>query len=106
MEEQKKDRIDREKRTVEIMIRLYCRKKEKNATLCPDCEELLRYAHARLDHCPFGNDKGICKKCKIHCYKPALRLRMQEVMRFSGPRMILYAPLEAIRHLFSFHDKK
>ena len=49
METDKKPRITQEKRTVEIMIRLYCRKKEKNATLCPKCEELLRYAHARLD---------------------------------------------------------
>ena len=42
----KKQRITHEKRTVELMIRLYCRKKEKNTALCPDCEELLRYAHA------------------------------------------------------------
>ena len=42
----KKNRIAREKETVELMIRLYCRKKEKNTVLCPDCEELLRYAHA------------------------------------------------------------
>jgi hypothetical protein len=30
-----------------------------------------------------------------------MRERMREVMRFSGPRMLLYAPMEAIRHLFS-----
>lgn len=101
METDKKPRITQEKRTVEIMIRLYCRKKEKNATLCPECEELLRYAHARLDHCPFGEKKSSCKKCPVHCYKPAMRERMREVMRFSGPRMLFYAPLEAIRHLFS-----
>lgn len=58
METDKKPRITQEKRTVESMIRLYCRKKEKNATLCPKCEELLRYAHARLDHCPFGEKKA------------------------------------------------
>lgn len=52
-----KNRIDQEKRVVELMIRLYCRKKEKNVTLCPRCEELLHYAHARLDHCPFGGEK-------------------------------------------------
>lgn len=101
METDKKPRITQEKRTVEIMIRLYCRKKEKNATLCPECEELLRYAHARLDHCPFGEKKSSCKKCPVHCYKPAMHERMREVMRFSGPRMLFYAPLEAIRHLFS-----
>ena len=54
----KKNRIAREKETVELMIRLYCRKKEKNTVLCPDCEELLRYAHARLDRCPFGEKKS------------------------------------------------
>lgn len=52
-----KNRIDQEKRVVELMIRLYCRKKEKNVTLCPRCEELLHYAHARLDHCPFGEKR-------------------------------------------------
>ena len=47
--EMKVSRIAHEKKTVELMIRLYCRKKEKNKILCTDCEELLRYAHARLD---------------------------------------------------------
>lgn len=94
-------RIDHEKRVVELMIRLYCSKKEKNDSLCPACEELLHYAHARLDRCPFGEEKGACKDCKIHCYKPAMRERMKLVMRFSGPRMLLYAPWEAIRHLLS-----
>ena len=54
--------IEREKKTVELMIRLYCRKKEKNTVLCADCEELLRYAHARLDHCPFGEEKGCVQR--------------------------------------------
>ena len=95
-----KNRISREKRTVELMIRLYCRKKEKNRTLCPACEELLHYAHARLDSCPFGEKKSSCKQCTVHCYKPAMREQMRKVMRFSGPRMLFYAPWAAIRHLF------
>ena len=95
-----KNRITREKKTVELMIRLYCRKKEKNQTLCPSYEELLHYAHARLDRCPFGEKKSSCKQCTVHCYKPVLRKQMQKVMRFSGPRMLIYAPWAAIRHLF------
>lgn len=95
-----KNRITREKKTVELMIRLYCRKKEKNQTLCLSCEELLHYAHARLDRCPFGEKKSSCKQCTVHCYKPVLRKQMQKVMRFSGPRMLIYAPWAAIRHLF------
>lgn len=95
-----RSRIVREKRVVEIMIRLYCRKKEKNASLCPECTALLHYAEARLDRCPFGEGKSSCQRCTVHCYKPAMRSRMREVMRFAGPRMILYAPWEALRHLF------
>ena len=37
--------IEREKRVVTQMIRLYCRHKEGNATLCPACQALLEYAH-------------------------------------------------------------
>ena len=47
-------RIEKEKQTVEQMIRLYCRKKEGNGTLCPQCRELLEYAQTRLSRCP-GN---------------------------------------------------
>lgn len=101
MKKKRTSRITREKRTVELMIRLYCRNKEKNATLCPQCEELLLYAHARLDHCPFGESKGTCKNCNVHCYKPIMRQRMKDVMRFSGPRMMIYAPCAAIRHLLN-----
>lgn len=93
--------IDHEKRVVELMIRIFCRKKEKNTILCPDCVELLHYAHSRLDRCPFGEKKKTCKQCAIHCYKPAMREKMKQVMRFSGPRMILYAPVEAIRHILN-----
>lgn len=50
-------RIEQEKQTVEQMIRLYCRKKEGNETLCPQCREVLEYAHARLSRCPFGEKK-------------------------------------------------
>lgn len=97
----KKQRIAHEKKVVEMMIRIYCRRKEKNIALCPDCAELLRYAHTRLDNCPFGEKKSACKKCAIHCYKSAMRQRMRVVMRFSGPRVLIYAPWELIRHLLN-----
>lgn len=94
-------RIRREKKTVELMIRLYCRKKEKNKSLCPACAGLLQYACSRLDHCPWGERKTTCKHCVIHCYAPEMRERMREVMRFAGPRMLFYHPFAALRHLFS-----
>ena len=93
-------RIAHEKKTVEQMIRLYCRLKEGNRTLCPDCQTLLVYAHKRLDHCKFGEGKSTCRKCPIHCYKPDMRERMRQVMRFAGPRVMLFHPIMAIRHLW------
>ena len=73
-------RIAQEQRTVEQMIRLYCRKKEGNKELCPQCLELLEYARVRLSRCPFGEKKNTCRLCPIHCYKPAMKERMREVM--------------------------
>lgn len=93
------NRIESEKKTVGLMIRLYCRHFEKNECFCPDCVELLKYAELRLDKCKFGEEKPTCKMCPIHCYKPDMRERMRKVMKWAGPRMILYHPFEAIKHV-------
>ena len=69
--------------------------------LCGECRELLEYSLARLEHCKFGNAKTKCHKCPVHCYRPDMREKIRTVMRFSGPRMLLYHPLEALRYLFS-----
>ena len=53
----KKLRTEEEKEMVEKMIRIYCRKKEGNHSLCPQCQALLNYAHRRLDACRFGQNK-------------------------------------------------
>ena len=92
-------RIEREKVTVSLMIRLYCRRKEGNKNLCAQCSELEEYAHKRLSACRYGEQKTSCKKCPTHCYRKDMREKIREVMRFAGPRMILHHPLEAIRHL-------
>lgn len=70
--------------------------------LCPQCQALLDYAHKRLDHCKFGEDKPSCTRCHVHCYKPAMREQIRQVMRYSGPRMLLHDPIMAIRHLWDF----
>lgn len=94
-------KISSEKTTVERMINLYCRKRHGNKVLCPECEELKEYALKRLDKCTFGDDKPTCKECKVHCYKPEKRDKIRKIMRFSGPRMLLYDPLGLLRHKFS-----
>ena len=70
--------------------------------LCPQCQALLDYAHKRLEHCKFGEDKPSCTRCPVHCYKPAMREQIRQVMRYSGPRMLLHNPIMAIRHLWDF----
>ena len=92
-------RIEEEKAVVEQMIRLYCQKSEGHSELCTSCRELLDYAHSRLDRCRYGEDKPTCKKCPTHCYRPEMKERIRTVMRWAGPRMIIYHPLASIRHL-------
>lgn len=93
--------IEYEKRVVEQMIRLYCRKKHREVVLCQKCELLKTYTYAfqRLTKCPFGNDKTACKRCKVHCYNKEMRERISYVMRFSGPRMLLYYPKDFLIHI-------
>lgn len=99
-------RIGREKKTVDAMIRLYCRKKhETNENLCPACQELHDYAMLRLTNCPFQEYKSTCGKCLVHCYKPELRTEITKVMRYSGPRMLLYHPIMAFKHVIDGRKK-
>ncbi|MFW9778548.1 MAG: nitrous oxide-stimulated promoter family protein [Candidatus Heimdallarchaeota archaeon] len=94
------NRLERERKTIGIMIDIYCRgKHQKDPALCLQCSELLQYAEVRLENCPYGMDKPTCAKCKIHCYKPEMRELVREVMRFSGPKMTLRHPILAARHL-------
>ena len=92
-------RIDREKKVIGMMIELYCRGYEGNVKLCYECTQLMAYAVARLDRCPNKMRKPTCRKCTIHCYSPMMRERIRMVMRYSGPRMLLYHPVVALRHL-------
>ena len=86
--------------TLQAMLGIYCQDKHEGAeTLCPDCRELLDYAEARLAKCPFGENKPTCARCTVHCYKPAMRARIREVMTFSGPRMLRRHPVLALKHL-------
>lgn len=103
--------IEREKETIRKMVEIYCWRKHgsKRGELCPDCLKLLSYAYQRLDFCPFGESKPTCKKCPVHCYRPDMRERVRSVMRFSGPRLLIYDPFgwlfHEIKDKFSFKKK-
>lgn len=94
-------RIEKEKSMVELMIKLYCKKNHGTKEgLCKECSELLEYAHKRLTYCKFGEKKTSCSKCPIHCYKRDMKEKIKKVMRFSGPRILIYSPYEFVRHIF------
>lgn len=101
-----KTKREREKALVSRMITLYCKKNHGGKSLCPDCAALDAYARQRSDRCPFMETKTFCSNCQVHCYKPEMRERIRAVMRFSGPRMILYHPLLAVRHVMETKKEK
>jgi len=92
-------RLWREEKTVEAMIELYCAGVHKRTELCPECLSVLEYARKRLARCPFGEKKPKCSACKVHCYAPVEREQIKNIMRYSGPKMLLRRPVLAIRHL-------
>ncbi|MFW9964252.1 MAG: nitrous oxide-stimulated promoter family protein [Candidatus Sifarchaeia archaeon] len=98
-------KIQKEKETVEKMIRLYCEKKHtrQSGSLCSECQRLLEYSHQRLEQCRYQEGKPTCRKCPVHCYRPKMRDEIRRVMRFSGPRLALRAPIDWIRHMI--HDR-
>ena len=85
-------RLKEEAMTIEAMVRLYCRKHHlpDEDGLCEDCRSFLEYAKKRLACCPYGGEKPVCAKCRIHCYKPEMKVRQREVMRYAGPRKLMY----------------
>src|SRR5450756_91333 len=56
--------------------------------VCAECAELLTYAEQRRANCP-KDPKPFCSYCDTHCYKPAMREQMRDVMRYAGPRSLL-----------------
>ncbi len=107
----KKGRIQREAATVEVMIRHYCQLKHRRKGVqsgepCEECRALINYSNHRLNNCPFQKGKTTCGKCRVHCYKPAMREKIREVMRVIGPRMVLTNPIMAGQHIVDGLRKK
>lgn len=99
----RQSRIAWEKKIVQHLIGISCRGHHHVRSgadkLCSSCADLLKYAEARLDRCPFGEQKTFCGSCRIHCYEPERRAEIRQVMRYAGPRLLLVDPIAAVRHL-------
>lgn len=101
-----KSQIEKEKKKIEIMIQMYCRKLHNPENqICQSCLVLYEYAEKRLENCQFGENKPTCKNCHIHCYKPDMREEIRKVMRYAGPRMIYPHPIKGFHHLFKKFKK-
>ncbi len=94
-------KTDKDKQTIKYMVELYCKHKLKMNEISDEYNQLIEYAFARLEHCKYGENKPACKNCPTHCYKQEMRSKMRIVMKWAGPRMLLYSPLAAIRHLLN-----
>jgi len=89
----------REQRTLEAMMRMYCRHHHRQLRgLCADCAALAEYSQRRLERCVFGDEKPTCANCVVHCYKADMRERVRVMMRWAGPRMIFRHPILAFMH--------
>ena len=106
-------RLAREERTLGVMIALYCRDHHAqrpragapHERLCDECAALLDYARRRLSACRYGAGKPTCANCTTHCYRPAMREQIKQVMRYSGPRMLGRHPVLAVAHLLEGRRK-
>lgn len=67
------DITEKEKQTVQFMIALYCHKKH-HTKKGEECEKL---------------------------YAPEMKEKIRDMMKFSGPRMLLYNPVLAMKHMIS-----
>lgn len=70
----------------------------KPIELCDSCAKLLQHAYVKRSVCPF-EPKPACKHCRDHCYHPAYRRQIKEVMQFSGRKLLLSGRLDYLFHM-------
>lgn len=92
--------IEKEMKIMTRFVQVYCNAHhgtDKRA-VCDDCDELLKYTARRLEKCPY-DPKPKCKDCETHCFKPAFRERIKNIMRYSGMYFVKRGRLDwAIRY--------
>lgn len=95
--------IRKEVETIRIMTEIYCSAHHgtEKGNLCPECEEFYLYSAKRLACCPFGENKPVCAKCKIHCFGKEFKGKAKAIMAFAGPRLVLRHPILSLRHLMA-----
>jgi hypothetical protein len=78
----------------------------KAPVVCDECAALLAYAEQRRAFCS-KDPKPFCSTCDTHCYKPAMREYMRDVMRYAGPRSIFHGyAIQGVRHLIESRNAR
>ncbi len=110
--------LQRDLKTLALFISIYCRYRHIDAekcvaqlkthdveaiagrplVLCQECRKLLTHAFVKRSNCPM-DPKPMCKHCPSHCYHPTYRAQIQEVMRYSGKKMLMSGRLDYLFHL-------
>ncbi|MCK5567224.1 MAG: nitrous oxide-stimulated promoter family protein, partial [Actinomycetia bacterium] len=85
----------------EKMITLYCSKHHPGSIPCDECKELIHYSGMKLHQCRFGGSKPACSACSVHCYRPLMRGKIREVMKYSGPRLMYHHPVISIKYMIN-----
>lgn len=84
------------------MVDIYCsgnkHKLDENGK-CADCDLLLRYSKSRTDRCPYINETLFCSNCPTPCYRPDMKERMRDLMKYAGPRLFFKRPFTVIWHM-------
>lgn len=98
----KVDWFEDQKASLEVMVKLYCKKNHNSkGQLCEECEEILNYALNRLRNCRYGENKPNCGDCKTCCYKKDMKEKVVNIMRYSGPRLLLHNPRIVFSHFIN-----
>ncbi len=97
--------LKREKKSVAIMVRIYCKDHHKRRDkvrdgLCAECAEYEEYVFKHLERCPFREKKSACGRC-LRCYHTSFKEKAMEVMGSAGPKMFLYHPILSLKHLWN-----
>jgi hypothetical protein len=72
---------------------------KKRLAICPECAELLEHGMKKRRLCPL-DPKPACKNCHIHCYGPAYRQKIRDIMAFSGKKLLLRGRVDYLWHYF------
>lgn len=73
--------------------------RKKDILLCPECSKFLRYGLTMRLRCPY-DPKPMCKKCTTQCYKGEYKLKIREIMKFSGIYLVKHGRLDMLYHYF------